>query len=67
MRLYRQFYFYKAVRKCSPAEFTCRNGICISAELYCNGEDDCHDCGLEDNCVSSDENCLHNCDEDKVI
>lgn len=58
----------KAMKKCSITEFTCRNGVCISAELICNGEDDCHDCGSDKTCLPSDEaTCPTNCaDEDQV-
>lgn len=48
-------------------EFSCRNKACISVELVCNGEDNCHDCDDNRFCVSSDEaHCSDKCDKNQV-
>lgn len=36
---------------CSPAEFTCSSGQCISKNFVCNGQDDCSDGSDEVDCT----------------
>ncbi|XP_048415663.1 very low-density lipoprotein receptor-like isoform X2 [Stegostoma tigrinum] len=39
--------------RCSENEFLCLNGRCVSAEVLCNGSDDCNDQSDEQNCSVS--------------
>ena len=38
---------------CAPQEFTCKNKVCISRHLKCNGADDCGDYSDELSCQNS--------------
>ena len=40
---------------CSPLEFECGNGKCISAFSECDGEDDCGDSSDESNCENTED------------
>lgn len=58
---------FAAINSCSPVELSCRNKACVSPELVCNGEDDCHDCDDDASCVPSDEaHCSDSCDKSQV-
>lgn len=51
--IYSMSMFVTAYSTCSPTQFKCDNGRCISALWKCDHDDDCHDMSDERNCCKN--------------